>query len=213
MRSLALLLCLTPIVAAAQEEPGDFRPLFDGKSLAGWVVKGVPGKEAPQDEWLVKDGLLTVQPGHSWLSTKEVYGDFILRLEWRVPVNGNSGVFIHVPDLKPGEQPYVKGIEIQVLDDKGPEYAGKLKAWQYAGSIYGAVAAENTGYKGAGEWNSLGITCRGDSIEVVMNGNKAAAADVTKFAELKDRPRRGYIGLQNHGTGVEYRNVEIKVLK
>jgi hypothetical protein len=213
MRSLALLLCLTPIVAAAQEEPGDFRPLFDGKSLAGWVVKGEPGKEAPQDEWLVKDGLLTVQPGHSWLSTKEVYGDFILRLEWRVPVNGNSGVFIHVPDLKPGEQPYVKGIEIQVLDDKGPEYAGKLKAWQYAGSIYGAVAAENTGYKGAGEWNSLGITCRGDSIEVVMNGNKAAAADVTKFAELKDRPRRGYIGLQNHGTGVEYRNVEIKVLK
>ena len=129
------------------------------------------------------------------------------------PTNGNSGVFIRVPDLKPGEQPHVKGIEIQVLDDKGPRVRGQAEAVAVAGSIYGAVAAENTGYKGAGEWNSLEITCRGDKIEVVMNGNRAAAADVTKFAELKDRPRRGYIGLQNHGTGVEYRKIEIKVLK
>jgi hypothetical protein len=213
MRLTICLILLAPILAAAAEPKAEFRPLFDGKTLEGWVVKGEPGKDAPQDEWLIKDGLLSVKPGHSWLSTKEMYGDFTLRLEWRVPENGNSGVFIRVPDLKPGQQPYVEGIEIQVLDDKGPEYAGKLKPWQYAGSIYGAVPAENTGYKGRGEWNAFEITCRGDTIEVVMNGSKAAAADVTKFAELKDRPRRGYIGLQNHGTGVEYRNIEIKVLK
>jgi hypothetical protein len=213
MRGVFCLLVLGCALSAAAAESGDFRSLFDGKTLEGWVVKGEPGKEAPQDEWLIKDGVLGVKPGHTWLSTKEMYGDFTLRLEWRVPENGNSGVFIRVPDLKPGQQPYVEGIEIQVLDDKGPEYAGKLKPWQYAGSIYGAVPAENTGYKGRGEWNSFEITCRGDTIEVVMNGNKAAAADVTKFAELKDRPRRGYIGLQNHGTGVEYRKIEIKVLK
>ena len=213
MRMLAALLVGLPLFAAAQDKPGEFQPLFDGKTLDGWVVKGEPGKEGPQDEWLVKDGLLTVNPGHSWLSTKEMYGDFVLRLAWRVPVNGNSGVFLRVPDLKPGEQPYVQGIEIQVLDDQGPEYTGKLKPWQYAGSIYGVVPAENTGYKGPGQWNTLEITCRGETIEVVMNGNKAAAADVTKLAELKDRPRRGYIGLQNHGTGVEYRGIEIKVLK
>jgi hypothetical protein len=213
MRCLALLVCLTPMMARAQDRTGDFRPLFDGKSLAGWVVKGEPGQAAPQDEWLVKDGVLTVKPGHSWLSTKEMYGDFVLRLKWRVPVNGNSGVFLRVPDLKPGQQPYVEGIEIQVLDDKGPEYAGKLKAWQYAGSIYGVVPAENSDYKGPGEWNALEITCRGEQIEVAMNGHKVASADATKFAELKDRPRRGYLGLQNHGTGVEYQAIEVKVLK
>jgi hypothetical protein len=198
---------------AAADEPSEFRTLFDGKSLDGWVVKGEPGQDAPKDEWLVKDGMLTAKPGHSWLSTKEMYGDYVLRLEWRVPENGNSGVFIRVPDLKPGQQPYVEGMEIQVLDDKGPEYAGKLKAWQYAGSIYGAVAAENSGYKGAGEWNTMEITCKGDEVTVAMNGNKIATADVTKFEELKSRQRRGYIGLQNHGTPVDYRNLQIKVLK
>jgi hypothetical protein len=142
-----------------------------------------------------------------------MYGDFTLRLEWRVPENGNSGVFIHVPDLKPGEQHYVQGIEIQVLDDAGPEFKGKLQPWQYAGSNYGAVAAENSGYKGKGEWNRFEITCRGPSIEVVMNGHKVAVADVEKIETLKTRPRRGYIGLQNHGTPVEYRNIEIKVLE
>lgn len=194
-------------------EAADFVPLFDGKTLHGWAVKGEPGKEPLQGEWQIKEGILFVRPGHSWLSTAKMYGDFTLRLEWRVPENGNSGVFLRVPDLKPGQQPYVEGIEIQVLDDAGPEYQGKLKPWQYAGSIYGAVAAENTGYKGKGEWNRFEITCRGPAIEVSMNGNRVAAADADKIETLKSRPRRGYIGLQNHGTPVEYRNIEIKVLE
>jgi hypothetical protein len=137
----------------------------------------------------------------------------VLRVEWRVPANGNSGVFLRVPDLKAGEQPHMKGIEVQVLDDKGPEYAGKLKPWQYTGSIYGAAPAENSTYKGPGEWNSYEITCRGEKIEVAMNGSKVAAADASQLDVLKDRPRRGHIGLQNHGTGVEFRKVEIKVLQ
>ncbi|MCI0359151.1 MAG: DUF1080 domain-containing protein [Planctomycetaceae bacterium] len=193
-------------------EAADFAPLFDDKSLDGWVVKGEPGKPAPDGQWQIKDGVLTAMPGHSWLSTAKMYGDFTLRLEWRVPENGNSGVFIRVPDLKAGEQPYVQGIEIQVLDDSGPQFQGKLKPWQYAGSIYGAVPAENSGYKGKGEWNTFEITCRGPQIEVVMNGNKVAAGDAEKIDVLKTRPRRGYIGLQNHGTPVEYRKIELKQL-
>jgi len=205
-------LALLPLVAAAQDKPAEFQLLFDGKSLEGWVVKGDADKPAPEGEWLVRDGVLSAKPGHSWLSTAKTYGDFVLRLEWRVPENGNSGVFIRVPDLRPGQQPYVEGIEIQVLDDAGPQYKGKLKEWQYAGSIYGAVAAKNTGYRGAGDWNALEITCRGGSIEVAMNGNAAASAEMDQIETLKSRPRRGYIGLQNHGTPVEYRKIELRVL-
>ena len=201
------------LVLPGRAHGADFESLFDGKSLDGWVVKGEPGQEPPQGEWEIKDGVLVAKPGHSWLSTAKMYGDFTLRLEWRVPENGNSGVFIHVPALKPGQQPYVEGVEIQVLDDAGPEYKGKLKPWQYAGSIYGAVAAENTGYKGKGEWNRFEITCRGPAIEVIMNGNRAAVADAEKIETLTSRPRRGYIGLQNHGTPVEYRNIELMVLE
>lgn len=211
LATLVLLTCCCPVLA--DEKPGDFKPLIDGKSLAGWVNKTEDGQENPDSKWTVKEGVLVAAPGTGWLSTKEMYGDYVLRLEWRVPENGNSGVFIRVPDLKPGQRPHVEGIEVQVLDDKGPQYAGKLEPYQYAGSIYGAVPAKNSGYKGAGEWNSFEITCQGETISVVMNGNKVAEADVTKIESLTKRPRRGYIGLQNHGSGVEFRKIELKELK
>jgi hypothetical protein len=204
--------CLVGALSASAAEK-EFVPLFSGSSLDGWVNKDPEGKETPTDKWSIDDGVLVAKPGSGWLSTKAMYGDFVLKLEWRVPENGNSGVFIRVPDLKPGQAPHIEGIEIQVLDDNGPEYKGKLQPYQFAGSIYGAVPAKDSGYKGAGEWNSFQITCQGGKIEVVMNGNKVAEADVSKVDSLSKRPRRGYIGLQNHGSGVEYRKIELKVLE
>lgn len=214
MRICALLLVVSlPLAVAAEDQPGEFRPLLTGQSLAGWVAKTDEGQEMPADSWSVVEGNLTAQAGTGWLSTKEMYGDFVLRLEWRIPENGNSGVFIRVPDLKKGERPHIQGIEIQVLDDKGSQYAGKLKPWQFSGSIYGAVPAENSTFKGHGEWNSYVITCRGSKIEVAMNGKLVAAGDADVLPTLQGRPRRGYIGLQNHGSGVEYRKIEIKTLE
>src|SRR5687768_6975246 len=107
MRALTcVMLCLLVVLGWCDGlSAADFVPLFDGKSLSGWVVKGEPGKEPPQGEWEIKDGVLAARPGHSWLSTEKMYGDFTLRLEWRVPENGNSGVFIRVPELAVGEQP------------------------------------------------------------------------------------------------------------
>jgi hypothetical protein len=214
MRALFFVLVLPVCVTSFATEPSEgFQPLFDGKSLAGWVNKTDDGQPNAESQWSVKEGVLSATPGNGWLSTEKMYGDFVLRLEWRVPENGNSGVFIRVPELKSGQRPHEQGIEIQVLDDKGLQYAGKLKPYQYAGSIYGAVPAENSGYKGAGEWNQFEITCRGPKIEVTMNGNKAASADPSQLAELRNRPLRGYIGLQNHGSSIEYRKIEIKELE
>jgi hypothetical protein len=160
----------------------------------------------------VKEGVLTAKAGWSWLSTTKEYGDFVLRLSWRIPENGNSGVFLRVPVLAKGEQPHEKGIEIQVLDDKGSEYVGKLKPWQYTGSIYGAVPAENSTFRGAGEWNEYEITCQGERIEVKLNGKLVSAANVSEHKTLKPRPRRGFLGLQNHGSAVEYKDIQIKEL-
>jgi hypothetical protein len=211
MRHFVALIVLGWAQHAIAEEQA-FRPLFDGKSLAGWVSKTEDGRESSESKWSVKDGVLIAEPGSGWLSTREKYGDYVLRLEWRVPENGNSGVFIRVPDLKAGQHPHVEGIEVQVLDDNGPEYKGKLQPYQYAGSIYGAVPAKDSAYRGAGEWNSFQITCQGPKIEVTMNGNVVATADVSQTDALKSRPRSGYIGLQNHGSKVEFRKIEIQVL-
>lgn len=213
LASAAVALCcfLSPFAGSALADPPQdgFVSLFNGRDLEGWEVKG---DNPTGEQWVASDGLLKAVPGGSWLSTKKMYENFVLRLEWRVPENGNSGVFLLVPDLAKGEQPHVKGIEVQVLDDHGPEYANKLKDWQYAGSIYGAVAAKNSPYKGAGEWNSFEITCENGRLTVVFNGQEAAQATIADEPALAGRPTKGYIGLQNHGTGAEFRNIQIKEL-
>jgi hypothetical protein len=209
MRPLTCLLLtlLAPAVASA----GDgFVPLFNGKDLDGWRVHET--RPGDKDKWTARDGVLTASPGSGWIGTAAMYGDFVLRLEWRIPVDGNSGVFLRVPDVETKVSPSQLGMEIQVLDDTGPAYKGKLKDWQYSGSLYGFVAPSKSAYKGPGEWNRYEITCHGDRVTVVFNGEKVVEADVTKYPDLAKRPRRGFIGLQNHGSGVEYRDIRIKVL-
>ncbi len=202
--SVILFLC---VVSSSYAEEA-FVPLFNGKNLDGWEIK--ENQSVPKDQWTVKDGVLMAKPGTGWLGTKKKYGDFVLRLEWRIPENGNSGVFIRVPDLKEKEQPHVAGMEIQILDDNGPQYKGKLQPWQFSGSLYGIVPPSKSVFKGADKWNSFVITCKGNRIAVVFNGEKIAEADAAKEPKLLTRPKTGYIGLQNHGSSVEFRNIQIK---
>lgn len=206
MKNLAIVAILLAVPAQAADGDG-FVPLFNGKDLEGWEIK-----DGPKDQWSVKEGVLTAKPGQGWLGTKKRYGDFVLSLEWRMPVNGNSGVYLRVPDVKTKVLPTFTGMEIQVLDDTGPAYKGKLKPWQYSGSIYGVVPASKAVYRGPGKWNQFEITCKGDRVAVVFNGVKVSEADMSKEPALAKRPRKGFIGLQNHGSGVEYRNIRIKVL-
>jgi hypothetical protein len=195
---------------AARAGADGFVALLVGKDLSGWEVH--EHQEGDKDKWSLDKGVLTAKPGSGWIGTTKMYGDFVLRLEWRIPVNGNSGVFLRVPDVKSTLSPSQLGMEIQILDDTGPAYKGKLKDWQYSGSLYGFVPRSKEVFKGANEWNRYEITCKGDRVTVVYNGEKVVEADMSKFPELDKRPRRGFIGLQNHSTGVEFRNVEIKAL-
>lgn len=208
MRFAALLLVLaSPLLAHAD----DFIPLFNGKDLEGWQMKNA--RPTDQDKWTFKDGVLIGQAGSGWIGTKKMYGDFVLKVEWKVPKNGNSGVFLRVPDVESKNSPSALGMEVQILDDHGPAYKGKLKDWQYSGSLYTFQARSKDVFKGAGEWNAYEITCLGDRVTVVYNGEKVVDADMKDNAELNKRPRRGFIGLQNHGTGVEFRNVVLKSLE
>jgi hypothetical protein len=207
MRALA---CLTIILLPALADAGDgFVPLFSGKDLDGWRVHEF--RSGDKDKWSAHDGILSAKPGSGWIGTTKMYGDFILRLEWRIPPGGNSGVFLRVPDVDRKVSPSGLGMEIQVLDDTAPEYKGKLKGYQYSGSLYNFVPASKAMYR-PGAWNRFEITCKGDRVVVVYNGEKVVDADMSKHPDLAKRPRRGFIGLQNHSTGVEYRKIEIKEL-
>lgn len=184
-----------------------YMPLFNGKDFTGWQPKATK----TTDQWAIKDGILAAKAGNSWLATEKSYGDFVLKMEWKLPENGNSGVFIRVPP-EADKQPWVSGMEIQILDDDGPQYKDKLKPYQFTGSIYGVVPAKK-GFVKSGQWNQFEIACKGDDIVIVLNGTKITEGNMAKEPALKDRPRTGLIGLQNHGTTAEFRNVVIRELK
>lgn len=189
--------------------PTEFESLFNGTDLSGWQQVG-----GPEGSWQVQDGLLRVAAeGGGWLSTLQEYGDFELELEFLVPAGGNSGVFLRTP--REGDPAYA-GLEIQVLDDYAEQHA-TLKPWQYTGSIYGVQAPAKRVSKKAGEWQKMSILCDGPKVQVVLNGQTIIDANLKDYADkLAEHPglarSKGYIGLQNHGPGVEFRNIEIKQL-
>lgn len=185
-----------------------WRPLFNGRDLSGWEQVG-----GDKQVWRAEDGMLLTDGGEGggWLSTTQEFGDFELELEFRVPVNGNSGVFIRAP--RDGN-PAFEGSEIQVLDDYGPEYT-TLKPWQYCGSVYATAAPTKRVTLPAGTWQKMRIDCQGAKVDVWLNCCTIVEADLSehmdKVAEHPGLKRaNGFIGLQNHGSRLEYRNIRIR---
>ncbi len=195
---------------ATQKGKGDSKPieLFNGKNLDGWV--GIGGEAT---NWVVEKGLLVCKGGKGakWLSTKETYGDFDLTIDFRLPKGGNSGVFIRAPHKG---NPAYAGMEIQVIDDKGYSevHKNQLKDYQHTGSIYAVVPPSKDMAREAGEWCQMRIICRGAVIRVYLNGQEIVDADMDGYEKLRPRPRRGYIGLQNHGSRLEFRNIVLREL-
>ncbi|MBM3334362.1 DUF1080 domain-containing protein [Candidatus Sumerlaeota bacterium] len=172
--------------------------------------------------WTLRpDGVLECRnkPGQAtggWIGTKtDDWANFDLKLEFNVPPDGNSGVFIRRP-IK-GDGAY-EGMEIQVIDDDAKVF-GKLQPWQHCGSIYREVVPAVRATRKAGTWQSMEIVADKNIVRVCINGVEIVNADLDKYTTattrakaLKDRPRQGYIGLQNHGSGIEYRNIRVKRL-
>jgi hypothetical protein len=184
--------------------------LFNGKDLNGWQVVGIePGT------WRVQDGILfTEGEGDGWLSTKDQFEDFELELEYRIPEGGNSGVFLRAPHQ--GDPAY-SGIEIQILDDKAEVYSN-LKPWQYTGSLYGLQGPKISLSNNFGEWQKMKILCKGPQIKVFMNGEHINDANLIDFMDMEEthpgiKRRKGYIGLQNHSTKIEFRNIKIREIE
>ena len=116
-----------------------------------------------------------------------------------------------------------RGIEIQVASaaPDRPLRKGSI------GGIYDLVEPKVYALK-PDDWNRYTITCEGSKIKVILNGQEVSDADLSQWTEvgknpdgstnkfdraLKDYERTGYIGLQDHGTPVWYRNIRIKPIR
>ena len=207
----ALLLSSSHASAQSSGCEEGFVSLFDGKTLSGWM--------GATDGYEVKEGAIVCIPkvGGNLFSDKE-YGDFHLKLEFRLTPGGNNGLAIRSPNVK-GSAAY-QGIELQVLDNTAEKYS-KLKPYQYHGSVYGIVPAKREGLKPTGEWNRQEVIYRGSHMTVILNGVTIVDADVIEAStpntmDGKDHPgakrTRGHIGFLGHGSAEAFRNLRIKEL-
>ena len=105
-RIAGLTVILLPAALSAQTKDG-FVPLFNGMDLDGWEVR--ESNTGDKEKWSFKNNLLVAKPGGGWIGTKKMYGDFVLKLEWKIFDGGNSGVFLRVPDVKSKESPSALG--------------------------------------------------------------------------------------------------------
>lgn len=217
--SLLIVLTVAAQVSAADKDvPAGFTRLFNGQDLTGWTTLG-----GNADSWGVKHGILYVaEPARAeanareepfWLMTEKEYANFELRLEYRIPPGGNSGVALRSP-LK--GNPAIDGMEIQILDDKAPEHQN-VKPERKNGSIYGVLAASKSS-KPAGQWNQYRIVCNGPRVLIDLNGSRIVTANLKTLVlqHGKDHPglanTKGHIGVQSHNGRVEFRNILIKDL-
>ena len=203
----AAAFALTAFTATAAEKDG-FTSVFNGKDFIGWA--------GPVENYEVVEGAVVCKKGKGGtIYTKEQYGDFVVRLEFKVPANGNNGLAIRYPGT--GDPAYTGMCELQVLDDK---YKG-IDPRQAHGSAYGMAAAKRGHQKPIGEWNTQEVTVKGSVIKVVLNGTTILDADLSKvdpatFMGKSKHPglalTKGHFGFAGHGDAVQFRKIEIKKL-
>lgn len=186
-----------------------YHSIFNGKDFTGWEGEG--GETASC--WSVEDGLLVCSGKKGpWLRSTAEYGDFDLRLEYRLSTGGNSGVYVRVP--KDGNHHRenaslpAAGFEVQILDDAAPGHL-KLKDYQYSASIYDIAGANPRVSRPPGEWNTLEINCKGQRVTTWHNGYLVTDVSDATAPLLGLRSLSGFLGLQNHSTVVKLRDIRI----
>lgn len=200
------------------EQSAGWRLLFDGRTTDGW--RGFKRTTMPAG-WGVVDGALTRTAEAGDIVTTQQFRNFELSLEWQVAPGGNSGIFYRASE--DDEAIYWTAPEMQVLDDaRHSDGQSRLTA---AGADYGLYEAPAGIVKPAGEWNQARLIVDGRHVEHWLNGVRLLQYELwspdwetrvqgSKFAPHTryGRNTEGYIGLQDHGDWVAYRNIKIRVL-
>ncbi len=212
----------------------DWEILFDGNSFNGWHRFN---HDKVGNIWIIKDGTMEMDPtkrerrdrkSHDIITDKQ-YTNFILSLEWKISKKGNSGILWGIQEGKKFKAPYRTGPEIQIIDNNGHPDAKVRPAFHQAGALYDLSEPISDITNPVGEWNKLILTVnykinRG---KVILNGKEINSFPLygdqwekliakSKFAHHTfknfNKKRKGYIGLQDHGNVVSYRNIRIKKL-
>ncbi len=212
-------------------EDGGWVTLFDGSSTDGW--RKYDSTAFPSAGWVIEDNALKcVGSGEGEAGGKggdiiydKKYKDFDLTLEWKISKGGNSGILYLAKEI-PGEPIWKSAPEYQILDnERHPDAKLGKDGNRQAGSLYDLIPAKPQNAKPAGEWNTAEIMVYQGTVVHSMNGEVVVEYHIgtpdfeqmianSKFKDFPEfgKYRAGYIGLQDHGNDVWYRNIKIKDL-
>lgn len=212
-RLLPVLMALVLAWCGAARSAEDFKPLFNGKDLSGWVrVNCAPETFTVKDGLIVSTGIPT-----GVLRTDKQYENYILELEWKhIKPGGNAGLFVHSDDITALGQPFTRAIEVQILDGRNSEsYTSHGDVFSIHGATFvpdrphpkGAMRClpSEQRSKPAGEWNHYRVECKDGVIKLSVNGKEVSGG-------TKCNPRKGYICLEAEGTECHFRNLKIQEL-
>jgi hypothetical protein len=237
------ILLFAGISSASEKNEAEeqWKSIFNGRDFSGWTVP-----VGDNGHWQVVDGIIDYDAmseaaGSKDLWTEKEYGDFVLRIDWRLKDTPfiNPNVPIIRPDGTHQKNAQGEEITISVPDaDSGIFLRGSSKAqvniWAWptgSGEVYGyrmdrnmpaevraGVTPKLMADNHIGEWNTFEITMKGDLLTVVLNGKT-----VIENAQLPGVPEKGKIALQHHGSMrdgkwtsspslIQFRNISIKEL-
>ncbi|WP_286847383.1 3-keto-disaccharide hydrolase [Proteiniphilum sp. UBA5463] len=209
--------------------------LFNGTDFTGW--RGYNRADMPS-AWTIEDGAIKINGSGMGEAGAKDGGDIIydqkfknfeLTFEWKVSEGGNSGVFYLAQELE-GKQIYESAPEYQILDNaKHPDAKLGKDGNRQSASLYDLVPAVPQNSKPAGEWNTGGIMVYKGTVIHTQNGENVVEyhlwtdswKEMVAGSKFKNWPdflnaggenQEGYIGLQDHGDDVWYRNIKIKIL-
>ncbi len=221
----AIAAALLPAFAAqptATPDADGFVPMFNGRDLSGWTnINCAP------ETWSVRDGKIycTGQPVGG-LRTVKQYENFIVELEWRhLQRSGNSGFFAWGSPINAPGVPFLRGIEVQILDhgyaeDFEKKNGKKSEGFTTHGDVF-AIHGATMDYVGktngkrsfptedrskpSPEWNHYRIVANQGALRLHVNGKEISGGDNANY-------RKGYLALESEGAPVEFRNLRIKEL-
>jgi len=224
--SFLLFFISTPILASThdntltkEEQSQGWQLLFNGEDMSQWRNFK---KETISNKWQVQQGeMRLIEKGAGDILTKKTYENFDLKLDWKISIAGNSGIFIMADEV--GSQIYSHAVEVQILDNE--RHSDNKLASHLSGSIYDITASPVQSHKPAGEWNSVRILMVNKSLKVwqndVLTADIVVASEKWQQLVAKSKFKNwqgfaltdvGHIGLQDHNDPVAFKNIKIKAL-
>jgi len=213
--------------------------IFDGtfKGWRGYLKDSVPGRWVIEDGAIKFNGSgggeAQVNDGGDLIFAKK-FKDFELSIDWKVSKGANSGILYLAQEVK-GQPIYISAPESQVLDNENhPDAKLGIDGNRQSSSLYDMIAADPQNSKPFGEWNNTTIIVYRGSVSHFQNGKPVLEyhlwtpqwtemLQASKFSQAKwplafellnncgGPEREGYIGLQDHGDDVWFKNIKIKI--